>query len=219
VAQRNGDGTARERAARQAVAFDMGGVLTHTSFGGLEAYAAGLGLPDGLLTGYFRGHPEMTKLETAQITSREFFKFVCVDTEQRTGTRLNIRELAAAAARGEELNPAMVELVEDVHRGCVTALLTNNVAEAGWRAGFPFDLFDVVIDSSQVGLRKPDPQMYRELLGRIGLPAAAVTFIDDLPENLAPAADLGIRTILFGGADSLRATLGELGALADAPSR
>lgn len=202
----------------QAVAFDMGGVLTHTSFGGLEEYAAALGLPAGLLTGYFRGHPQMTLLETAQITSREFFKFVCVDSEQRTGIRLNIRELAAAAARGEELNPEMVQLVGDVHRHCVTALLTNNVAEAAWRASFPFQLFDVVIDSSQVGLRKPDPQIYRELIARVDLPAHAVTFIDDLPENLPPAAHLGIRTILFTDASRLRQVLGGLGALGATPT-
>jgi epoxide hydrolase-like predicted phosphatase len=204
-------------AAPQAVAFDMGGVLTHTSFGGLEGYAAELGLPAGLLTGYFRGHPKMALLETAQISSREFFKFVCIDTEQRTGIRLNIRELAAAAASGEELNPEMLGLVGEVHRQCVTALLTNNVAEAAWRATFPFDLFDVVIDSSQVGVRKPDRRIYQELIRRVELPAEAVTFIDDLPENLPPAACLGIRTVLFTDADELRRVLGGLGALDATP--
>src|SRR3981189_246344 len=136
-----------------AVAFDMGGVLTHTSFGGLEAYAHALGLPEGLLTSYFRGHPKMVLLETAKISSREFFKFVCTDSEQRTGTRLDIRELASAAAKGEVLNPAMLELVAEVHRDCTTALLTNNVAEAGCRVTFPYDLFDVVIGPSQGGVR------------------------------------------------------------------
>lgn len=113
-----------------AVAFDMGGVLTYTSFGGLEDYAATIGLPAGLLTSYFRGHPKMVLLETAQISSREFFKFVCIECEQRTGSRLDIHRLAAAARRGEELNPAMMRLVAEVRRTCSTALLTNNVAEA-----------------------------------------------------------------------------------------
>jgi epoxide hydrolase-like predicted phosphatase len=196
-----------------AVAFDMGGVLTHTAFGGLEAYAATIGLPHGLLTSYFRGHPQMVLLETAKISSREFFKFVCTDSEQRTGTRLDIRELASAAAKGEELNPVMLELVADVHRDHTTALLTNNVAEAGWRAAFPFDLFDVVIDSSQVGVRKPDPRIYEELIRRLDLPAETIAFIDDLPENLPPAARLGIRTVLFEGPDQLRTTLTTMGAL------
>jgi epoxide hydrolase-like predicted phosphatase len=202
--------------AVQAVAFDMGGVLTHTSFGGLEAYAASLNLPSGLLTGYFRGHPQMVLLETARISSREFFKFVCVDSEKRTGVRLDIRALADAAARGEELNPEMIELVEAVQRRCATALLTNNVAEAGWRAGFPFDLFDHVVDSSEVGLRKPDPRIYAELVRRLGLPAEHVVFVDDLPENLPAAAELGIQTILFTDAPTLRQRLRALGVLGDA---
>ena len=204
---------ATKAGAVAAVAFDMGGVLTHTSFGGLEAYAADLGLPEGLLTGYFRGHPQMVLLETAKISSREFFKFVCVDCEQRTGTRLDIRELASAAAKGEVLNPVMLELVDEVHRDCTTALLTNNVAEAGWRATFPFDLFDVVIDSSQVGVRKPDPRIYEELIRRLGVPAEAIAFVDDLPENLPPAARLGIRAVLFTGPGEVRSALTAMGAL------
>jgi putative hydrolase of the HAD superfamily len=163
-----------------------------------------------MLVGYFRGHPQMALLETAQITSREFFKFVCVDTEERSGVRLDIHALAAAASRGEELNPQMLELVAQVRARCSTALLTNNVAEAGWRSTFPFELFDVVIDSSQVGVRKPDPLIYRELITRVGLPASQIAFIDDLPENLPAAEQLGIRVVPFSGLAALRESLREL---------
>lgn len=191
----------------------MGGVLTYTSFGGLEDYAATLGLPAGLLTTYFRGHPQMVLLETAQISSREFFKFVCIDCERRTGVRVDIRALASAAARGEILNPEMLGLVSEVHETCATALLTNNVAEAGWRASFPFELFDDVIDSSEVGVRKPDPRIYAELVRRLGLPADAIAFVDDLEENLPPAAQLGIHCLLFTDVQSLRTALAHVGVL------
>jgi epoxide hydrolase-like predicted phosphatase len=191
----------------------MGGVLTHTSFGGLQEYAVAVGMPADLLTGYFRGHPQMALLETARISSREFFKFVCVDTEQRTGIRLDIHRLAAAAARGEELNPAMLELVGQVRQRCQTALLTNNVAEAGWRSTFPFDLFDVVIDSSQVGVRKPDPLIYQELIRRLGQPPSRIVFVDDLPENLPQARQLGIRAVPFTGLAPLRDVLCDLAVL------
>jgi epoxide hydrolase-like predicted phosphatase len=200
----------------RAVAFDMGGVLTHTSFGGLQEYAATLGLPEGHLTSYFRGHPKMVLLETAQITSREFFKFVCVDSQQRTGVRLDIRELAGAAARGEELNPEMLDLVGEVHRHCATALLTNNVAEAGWRATFPFELFDKVIDSSQVGVRKPDPQIYHALIDQLDVPPRSIAFVDDLCENLPAATQLGIRSVLFTGVGPVRDQLRRFGALGPA---
>jgi epoxide hydrolase-like predicted phosphatase len=193
------------------VAFDMGGVLTYTSFGGLEDYGTTLGLPTGTLTSYFRGHPKMALLETGAISSREFFKYVCVETERRTGVRLNIRDLAAAAARGEELNPTMLDLVRQVHQHCGTALLTNNVAEAGWRATFPFDLFDYVVDSSAVGLRKPDPRIYTELIRRTGRSPEELVFIDDLPENVEPARQLGINTVHFTGVADLLIALRELG--------
>ena len=193
------------------VAFDMGGVLTHTSFGGLETYGTTLGLRPGTFTGYFRGHPMMAKLERREIASREFFKFVCIDTERAFGTRVDIRELAAAAAEGERLNPEMVDLVRSVRRCCKTALLTNNVAEAGWRASFPFDLFDWVIDSSEVGVRKPDPLIYEKLLTVSASAAENTAFIDDLPENIAPANAIGIHGILFTGIDGLRRALERLG--------
>ena len=195
------------------VAFDMGGVLTYTSFGGLEEYGADIGVPAGLLTTYFRGHPQMALLETGAITSREFFKFVCIDAERRSGVRLDIRRLAASAARGEELNPTMVDLVRQVGERHRTALLTNNVAEAGWRATFPFELFDYVVDSSEVELRKPDPRIYEELIRRTGGSARELVFIDDLPENLEPARQLGITAIRFTGVADLRSALAELGIL------
>ena len=193
------------------VAFDMGGVLTYTSFGGLETYGSTLGVPTGTFTGYFRGHPMMARLEQREITSREFFKFVCVDTERATGVRVDIRELAAAAAEGEKLNPEMIELVRAVRRSCATAMLTNNVAEAGWREGFPFELFDWVVDSSEVGQRKPDPAIYRTLLDVSSTAAEHTAFIDDLPENVAGADAVGILGIQFTGIAALRRSLEELG--------
>jgi epoxide hydrolase-like predicted phosphatase len=193
------------------VAFDMGGVLTYTSFGGLESYGTTLGMPPGTLTGYFRGHPMMARLERKEIASRDFFKFVCVDAERATGQRVDIRELAAAAAEGEKLNPEMIDLVRSVRRHCSTALMTNNVAEAGWRANFPFELFDWVIDSSEVGLRKPDPKIYERLLAMSSTPAENTAFVDDLPENIAPANALGIHGVQFTGIDALRRSFAHLG--------
>jgi epoxide hydrolase-like predicted phosphatase len=193
------------------VAFDMGGVLTFTSFGGLEEYGSRLGVPDGTFTGYFRGHPMMAQLEKGEIASRDFFKFVCADCEAATGIRVNIRELAAAAAEGEVLNPDMMKLVGDVRGQCATALLTNNVAEAGWRSTFPFELFDWVIDSSAAGVRKPDPRIYQQLIIRSGSAPQEIVFIDDLAENLIPARELGIHAVEFAGSEALRRTLTTLG--------
>ena len=91
-----------------------------------------------------------------------------MECERTHGVRVDIHALAVAAARGEELEPSMVALVKELHGSCATALLTNNVATAAWRPTFPFRLFDVVVDSSDVGVRKPDPAVYRMLLERLG---------------------------------------------------
>ncbi|MDQ1515400.1 MAG: putative hydrolase of the superfamily, partial [Actinomycetota bacterium] len=194
-----------------AVAFDMGGVLTSTALGGVERYAAELGLGPGALSAYFRGDPRMAALEVGAMSAREFFKYVCVDAETRHGQRIDIRRLGAAAGEGQVLDPAMVDLVRTLHGPFTTALVTNNIAEAGWRTGFPFELFDVVLDSSEAGVRKPDRAFYEELLRRLDRPAAEVVFIDDFEENLSPAAELGFRTVLFTGLDACRRALAAVG--------
>ena len=193
-----------------ALAFDFGGVLTVPPFAGLEAYGDELGLPAGTLTDWFTGDA-MAELEVGAISARDFFKRVCVECERRHRVRVDIRALAAAAARSEELDPEMLALVEEVRGSRATALLTNNVATATWRASFPFHLFDVVIDSSEVGLRKPDPAVYRLLLERLGRPPADVAFVDDLERNVAAARAVGIRGIQFTGLDACRRALADLG--------
>jgi epoxide hydrolase-like predicted phosphatase len=196
-----------------AVAFDLGGVLTHSPFAGLDDYCTRLGLPAGALSRYFRGDAQIARLEVGALTSRDFFKYVCIEAEAAHGQRIDIKELALAAAWGERMNPEMLELVADVHRRKRTGLLTNNVKEAGWREGFPTELFDVIVDSSAVGLRKPDPRIYALLLERLGRAPAEVVFVDDFEENLGPAAALGVQTVHFRSPAQCREALVDLGAL------
>ena len=83
--------------------------------------------------------------------------------------------------------------------GLATALVTNNAAEFRdhWRNSIPLDaLFHHVIDSSEVGLRKPDPKIFELALERLGAAAECTIFLDDFQGNLDAAAQLGIRGIL-----------------------
>jgi epoxide hydrolase-like predicted phosphatase len=196
-----------------AVAFDFGGVLTYSSWAGLATYGAELGLPSDALVGYFRDDPRMALLEVGEITSREFFKYVCVDAEARHGRRIDIRRLALAAAEGERIDPWMIALVAEVRAHCPVALVTNNVAGAGWRETFRFELFDVVLDSSTIGVRKPDPRIYTTLCERLDRKPDEVAFVDDLARNTEAAAVLGLHPILFTDRDSCRAELVRLGVL------
>jgi putative hydrolase of the HAD superfamily len=90
------------------------------------------------------------------------------------------------------------ELLAD---GVPIALLTNNVKEWGdhWRATFPVDeLFEIVVDSSDVGMRKPDARIYLLTCERLGVAPEACVFVDDNAENVAAARALGMETVHFG---------------------
>jgi epoxide hydrolase-like predicted phosphatase len=195
-----------------AIVFDLGGVITVPPFEGIVAYERERGLPSGAITRYFRGHDLMHELERGEITARDFWKTLGTEIEAEYGVRLRLGEVAAAADRGSELRPEMIELVRSLHGDYTLGLLTNNVKEAvTWRDQLPHELFDVLIDSSAVGLRKPDPRIYELLLERLDRPAAEVVFVDDFEENLPPAAALGIQTIGFETPDQFRHRLAELG--------
>jgi epoxide hydrolase-like predicted phosphatase len=195
-----------------AIVFDLGGVITVPPFEGLVAYERELGLPAGALSRYFRGHELMHQLERGEITAREFWKALGTEVESDHGVRLQLAEVAAAADQGSALRPEMLDLVRDLHGRYTLALLTNNVKEAvTWREQLPHELFDVLIDSSAVGLRKPDPRIYELLLERLDRPATEVVFIDDFEENLPPAAALGIATVVFDSPEQLRAELAARG--------
>ncbi len=197
-----------------AVTFDLAGVVTVDPLAGLHAYERELTLPEGSLAGFLRGDPQMARLEVGDISAREFLKYICVETQARHGTPLDIRRVAEAVEWGQKVNLESVELVAEVHERCTTALLTNNVREAvDWRKDLPDGLFDHVIDSSAVALRKPDSRIYQHLLELLDRPAEEVVFIDDFEENLPAAADLGITTILFKGVAACREALALLNVL------
>jgi epoxide hydrolase-like predicted phosphatase len=98
--------------------------------------------------------------------------------------------------------------------GLKVGLLTNNVKEFGsaWRATFPVDeLFDTVVDSSEVGMRKPDPRIYRLTCERLAVTPAASVFVDDNGDNVESARAVGIEAIHFG--DELLSAISELDAI------
>jgi epoxide hydrolase-like predicted phosphatase len=94
------------------------------------------------------------------------------------------------------------EMIESVRRvrasGRKTGILTNNIAEgrAFWRPMLPLELFDVVVDSSEVGMRKPNPAIYRHTLELLGVEPARSVFLDDYAGNVVAARDVGMIAIL-----------------------
>ncbi len=85
--------------------------------------------------------------------------------------------------------------------GLKVALLTNNVKEFGsaWRATFPVDeLFEAVVDSSEVGMRKPDRRIYALTCERLAVAPSAAVFVDDNRDNVEAARAVGMDAVHFG---------------------
>jgi putative hydrolase of the HAD superfamily len=99
---------------------------------------------------------------------------------------------------------------------CIVGALNNEARETNQFRFDSFGLrnyFNVALSSCYLGLRKPEPAMYRRALDILGGPAERILFIDDRPENVAGAAGAGMKAIRFEGADSLRRELVSLGVL------
>jgi epoxide hydrolase-like predicted phosphatase len=118
-----------------------------------------------------------------------------------------------------EPNEDMIALIRDLRAaGLRTGLLTNNARELRtlWWDLLPYDeLFDDVVDSSHVGLRKPNPAIYRLALERLGATAHRTAFLDDIASNVDAAERVGMRAVLVeqGGLEAI-ATVRELAGLA-----
>jgi epoxide hydrolase-like predicted phosphatase len=192
--------------ALDAVIFDLGGVLArngrHSDLAArFPAEHAATLLP--LLVGPFEedtDHP-WHRLERGEITFDEYRRASAELLAERGIT------LPAPADRGGggddfrfHTNDAVVALVHELRgRGVRCGVLTNNVAELRplWQGMLPFgELFDDVVDSSAVGMRKPNPAIYRLALDRLGVTADRAAFLDDVPANVAAAEGVGMRGVV-----------------------
>lgn len=187
---------------------DFGGVLTTDIWTSFRAFCAAEGLEPDAVKELFRRGGEglrlLRQLETGALANEEF--------ERRFGALLGVEatdliERLFAGLRPEE---TMIEAVAEIRRsGIATGLISNS-----WGTGIydraPLDLFDAAVISGDVGLHKPQPEIY--LLGaeRIGVPADACVFVDDLRENVAAAEAVGMTALLHR---EPRETVDRLGAL------
>lgn len=197
------------RPAIEAVLFDYGGVITEPPFEAMRAMAESAGAPlDSLVALLFDGYGDCAE------TQHPFHQVECglmplaeLDRWGRAkglerGWDLRLSELFGVASN-LVVRDEMVGLLRSLRqRGYGTALVTNIMKECGavWQARLPDDnLFDVIVASCDVGIRKPDPRIYEIALDGLGvtLPSRAL-MLDDLEENLAGASRLGMQTILVG---------------------
>ncbi len=209
--------------AIDAVLWDYGGVFSASPFEAMERLAESVGVaPDryvGLIFGpYDRDddHP-WHRLERGEISLGDARDQI-LELGRAEGVEADLLHFIAAMAKeGIGVRDEVVALAREVKSsGTGTALVTNNIAEfrEHWRKSIPIDeLFHHVVDSSEVGLRKPDPRIFELALEKVGAADPGRTvFLDDYAGNVEAARRVGIQGILvtsdFGEAlDELRALL------------
>jgi putative hydrolase of the HAD superfamily len=183
------------------VIFDLGGVVYPSPFEAFDAYDVDAGFAPGTVRGLIRTSSEAgawAALERGELTMDEFFALLAAEAAAE-GFELDGARLMEMIGRGFGPRPAMARAITRIREeGLRTAALTNNwprstddvVVVNG--SGLEFD---VVVESSVVGLRKPDPRIYELVLGELDVDASATVFLDDLGINLKPARELGMTTI------------------------
>ncbi len=198
----------------KAVLWDFGGVLAASPFDAFARYERERGLPAGFLRSVNARDADTNAwacFERGEI-DQDVFAARFQAEARRAGQRVDARAVIGLLAG--DIRPEMIRAVRRCRPRLRTALLTNNVSAMDQPIGDDTlaDLFDVVIESSRVGVRKPDPRFYQLALDSLGVRADEAVFLDDLGINLKPARELGMTTIKVAEPDGalreLEATVG-----------
>jgi epoxide hydrolase-like predicted phosphatase len=180
---------------------DFGGVLTTNVFVSFRQFCEKEGLDPETVKRLFREDPtalgELRRLERGELTEDEFSKAFA--------PMLGIEDTEGLVDRlfaGMGPDVAMVEAVKRAKReGVRTGLISNSWGRGRYdRDAFP-EMFDGVVISGEVGLHKPEPEIYRLGAERIGLEPEECVFVDDLRENCEGAEAVGMTAILHRGSD------------------
>jgi putative hydrolase of the HAD superfamily len=189
----------------RALLLDYSGVFTTPPFTAFPALEQSKGLAPGalleLLWGNYgdrEGTHAWHRLERGELTFAEYWADMQARAKTSFGDEFDVSEMAMAMRDNFAVHHVMVTRVRQLRPSYKTALLTNNVKEFGdgWRGTIPVDdLFDVVIDSSHVGLRKPEQAYFAHALDAVGAAADEAVFLDDMLCNVEGARDAGLTAI------------------------
>jgi putative hydrolase of the HAD superfamily len=202
---------------------DFGGVLTTPLLAAFAAFQDDSGIsPETLGKAMRVGLEEgedlpLFRLERGEISEDEFVDRLEDGLESVLGHRTHLNHFRQKFWSALHPNEPMIELLRELKSGGLKmAMLTNNVREWEpiWRAMLPVDeIFEVVVDSAFVGCRKPEARIYELTLERIGTPAEACLFVDDLKPNCEGAEAAGMNVVHFRDNEQaigeIRAALGQ----------
>ena len=191
---------------------DYGGVLTTNVFDSFSAFAEAEDLPADAVRRLFRESPEalaaVRGLETGEVSEADFGRrlggLLGLPPDRHNG----LVDRMFGYVREDE---AMVGALRRARaQGIPTGLISNSMGAGRYdRSAFP-ELFDAVVISGEVGLHKPQPEIFRLGCERVGLTPGECVFVDDLRENCAGAEAVGMTPVLHRGHDTTLPRLEEL---------
>ena len=205
-----------------AVIFDFGGVITSSPFEAFNRMEAEHGLPRDFVRAVNSTDPDnnaWAKFERAEIDAVTFDSLFAAEAKA-LGHRLE--GSAVIACLSGDIRPAMVAALDRLKAaGFKLGCITNNVptgqgagmAGSAVKAQAVADIlarFDHVIESSKVGIRKPDPRIYQMMCDALGVPSAECIYLDDLGINCKPAAAIGMAAIKVTSGEQAIMDLGRL---------
>jgi putative hydrolase of the HAD superfamily len=191
----------------EAIVSDFGGVLTTPLIQSFMAFQDETGISAETLgkamqiAAEANGENPLFEMERGEITEVEFLAQLTDCLEPLLGHRPEMHRFKEIYFEALQPNPPMIELMRELKsEGYQMAMLTNNVREWEplWRSMLPVDeIFETVVDSAFVGCRKPESQIYRLTLERIGRSAESCLFVDDVLVNCEGARKAGLHAVHF----------------------
>jgi putative hydrolase of the HAD superfamily len=187
----------------EAVIWDFGGVLTTSPFEAFARFESERGLPADIIrrTNAVNHHENAwAKFERAEVDIETFDQLFA---EESRALGAEVRGKDVLPLLSGDLRPEMVEALKLIKSRFKTGCITNNlpanaIGSASGRSLYVAEvmvLFDHVIESAKIGLRKPDPRIYRMMIEALGVDPGHCVYLDDLGVNLKPAREMGMTTI------------------------
>ena len=189
-----------------AVLWDFGGVLTSSPFDAFNKFEREREIPEDFIRGINSVNPTTNawaKFESSEISLNEFDRAFAGESG---AAGHSIRGAEIVALLGGEIRPRMVKVLERCKTDYKVACITNNVkagkgptmsrsAEQAKAVRDVMALFECVIESSEEGIRKPNPRIYELACEKLDILPTQAVYLDDLGINLKPARAMGMRTI------------------------
>lgn len=196
----------------RAVLWDFGGVILSSPFEAFNRYEAEIGLPKDFIRSLNARNGDTNawaKMERSEVSLEGFVELFEEEARQQ-GHKLDGWRILQSLSG--DIRPQMVEALRRCKQAFRVACITNNMkhgegpgmarsADKAQAVAEIMNLFEHVVESSKLGLRKPDPRIYRHACDLLGVQPEDCVYLDDLGINLKPARALGMRTIKVGDPD------------------